>query len=165
MVNWGKNPPANDSVRRAVQEKGASRVLDVGPVNHQTTEKQVSDLVASISPTTEIESVRLAPERGVAVVTMISISDAMGAQHLLHGKKMGDNPLWHLKAEFARAPPKQQGGGGGGPVPPPPPPGGAPHGGPPPPPPPGGPGGPPMGAPPPPPPGGPPGGLIITGSF
>jgi len=99
MVNWAKCPPLDNSIRRAVQEKGATRHIEVGPINHQTTEPQVAELVKQFG---EIESIRLTPERGVAIVTMTTIAESLAAQEALHGLKMGDNPPWHLDVKYTR---------------------------------------------------------------
>ena len=152
MINWGKQPPPDARVRNAIAERGATRQIEVGPVNGDTRSDQVAQLV---KPHGEVEAVRLVPERGFAVVTMVSLNDAVTAQQSLHNLKMGDNPPWSLTCNFHRGPLPGGGGGlppGGGQPPPPPPP----SSGPPPP--------PPMmnhqmmmggGGPPPPPPGGP----------
>lgn len=108
-VNWAKMPPPID---RAIKEKGGTRHLEVGPINHATTESQVADLIKTFG---EIESVVLLPERGIAIVTMGAIVEAVTAREAMHGLKMGDNPPWHLDVQYGRPNGKSANAGGGAP--------------------------------------------------
>ena len=110
-VNWAKLGQMDSTILSMVQQKGATRHLNVGPINHQTTEQQVADLMGGqtlkqmgFDPFGEIESVRLFPDKGIAVLTFQHIKEAIACQEALHGYKMGDSPPWSLDVQFGPNP-------------------------------------------------------------
>ena len=96
MVNWGRPLPVDPAVRAAIS-RGATRHIAIGPTSPQTTQAQVSEILA---PFGEVEAVRLLPENGYAVVNMMNIQHAIAAKEALHSKQMSGPPPYQLECQY-----------------------------------------------------------------
>jgi len=96
MVNWGRPLPVDPAGRAAIG-RGATRHIAIGPTSPQTTQAQVSEILA---PFGEVEAVRLLPENGYAVVNMMNIQHAIAAKEALHSKQMSGPPPYQLECQY-----------------------------------------------------------------
>jgi len=105
LLNWAKAPALDPGVLKLV-ENGATRHLKLSNISHQVTQQQVGELFRQYG---DVESIRLLPEEGGALVNLASISGASAAKESLDGLQLpgGGGASWTLRVSFVKPPTPQ----------------------------------------------------------
>jgi len=107
VLNWAKAPAHDPHVIKLV-EGGATRHLRIGNISNQTTKTQMAELFKQFG---EVESVRLLPGEGAALVNLTNVTNAHAAKEALDGLAMGGNvsggAQWTLQVGFVQPRPME----------------------------------------------------------